>query len=77
MTPRGDLQLLALSLIIKTKANVWLAQQAIPTLSFAQACAKHLEHITELRALKMPNYVFVIDTNFQPLNPIPPKKAQR
>ncbi|NEQ84717.1 MAG: HNH endonuclease [Moorea sp. SIO2I5] len=25
----------------------------------------------------MQNYVFVIDTNFQPLNPIPPKKARR
>ena len=35
------------------------------------------EHITNLRHLTMQNYVFVIDTNKQPLNPIHPKKARK
>lgn len=47
--------------------SVFLLEQAFLTLS---------RNTLPIRVAEMQNYVFVIDTNFQPLNPVSPKRAR-
>ena len=69
MIPTNERQFVALSLVIKTKVKRVTSSKSSYNIVKA--------HITNLRHLTMQNYVFVIDTNKQPLNPISPKKARR
>ncbi|MGL5923101.1 RNA-guided endonuclease IscB [Chroococcidiopsis sp.] len=47
-----------------------LPSASVPTLNIVEA------NLTDLEYAAMQNYVFVIDQNKQPLNPIPPKRAR-
>ncbi len=72
MTPTDAFQFVALSLEIKQMylvKSVSLAQQAIKTLA-----RKTLPQRWED---KMSNFVFILDTNKQPLDPVPPGQARR